>query len=227
MIKQFLIIILLTIISISSTSAKTDTIVCSKYEILNISTGGNRIESFMFYDKNKMKIYCHGYYKSSRMDSIWTYYYKSGKIISVVLYRDKKIISMLNYDENGKIIFDSIFKNGTGTLLNRIDNGVITETYQYKNGLADGEHKVFSKYGGLLYTDEYKNDILNGLRQSSTGRYDEFYEDGKLLWTKWYYKNTNKTKVQFYTVYENGKMAKVIEYKKDGTVKKEVNIGLK
>lgn len=100
------------------------------------------------------------HYKNNKIYGDQKAYYENGNIKSIVKYKNNKIVAIVDYDENGKIIHEDNFKNGTGVWKYFWNNGKVSEVGKYKNWVKDGKWKKYNKDGEIDTITEYKNGRL-------------------------------------------------------------------
>ena len=105
------------------------------------------------------------------------------------------------YDQNGRLIavekYEKGLRNGQTILYNFVHNVLSEEKIDYKNGLIEGKHQIFSLNGKLFLTEEYKADKLSGTREM-------FFENGKTSSRENYKEGKLEGTRQIY--YENGQL---------------------
>ena len=76
-------------------------------------------------------------------------YYENGKLKSIVKYVQGRVDGIIAYDINGKILHESIFKNGTGVWKFYWSNGKLSEEGHYTSWKKDGVWKKYREDGSL------------------------------------------------------------------------------
>lgn len=104
-------------------------------------------------------------YSKGKLDGEQKSYYENGKLKSIVKYLNGKVDGIIAYDSNGKILHESIFKNGTGVWKFYWSNGKLSEKGNYSSWKKDGVWKKYREDGSL-------DTVLT-------------YDKGRLLKEKW------------------------------------------
>jgi antitoxin component YwqK of YwqJK toxin-antitoxin module len=199
-----------------SVNTYRDTIILTKYENIYLANDEFTGKCIKYFDVRKKKVNYIGYYNNGIKDSVWTYYSKKGSVMSVVTYKKGKLITYTNYT-NGKKNNDPELTNFCGLFIYRNYKGKTIAKFSIKDGVLDGESKEFNeRTGKLIYTEYYKNDTLDGVRIWENGIYDEYYQKGKLIWAKLYYRNTNKNKIRCLYEYKEGIIVSITKFNKNG-----------
>lgn len=82
-------------------------------------------------------------------------YYENGNLKSIVKYLNGRVDGIIAYDKNGKILHESIFKNGTGTWKFYWSNGKLSEEGNYTSWKKDGVWKKYREDGSLDMISTY------------------------------------------------------------------------
>lgn len=99
-------------------------------------------------------------YKNSKIEGDQKAYYDNGKLKSIVTYKNGRISKMVDYAENGSILHQEEFKNGTGKWKYFWSNGNVLEEGRYKNWIKDGIWKKYREDGSIDSITEYKKGRL-------------------------------------------------------------------
>lgn len=108
-------------------------------------------------------VVCHVLLCSCKQNEFIKYtYYDTGTVKSKVVYQDKNDTSSFQayiYYENGNLSHQAQFSKGkrTGRYLSYHKNGVLKESYQYKNGRLHGVIKRFTDTGEQIEESFYIN----------------------------------------------------------------------
>lgn len=76
-------------------------------------------------------------------------YYENGNLKSIVKYVNGKVDGIIAYDSKGKILHESIFKDGTGVWKFYWSNGKLSEEGHYTSWKKDGVWKKYREDGSL------------------------------------------------------------------------------
>lgn len=122
------------------------------------------------------------YVNQNVKDSIWNYYYESGKLAATESYKEG--------------VKDGAFKN-------YFENGVLSQILTYKSNKKDGLWKTFFENGAVRYETKHINNKRDG-------PFNVYFDDGK-LYLKAHYKNDMPDgKWTFYN--KDGSIWKELEY---------------
>ena len=181
-------------------------------------------------------------YSENLKDSIQLEYYSNGQIQKKELWKKGTQISKECWDRNGKLIYCDIIPNNltieengilknlltkeiiTGNVYEQDDNGILKFDCVYRNGLLNGEKKVFFKNGTIKESSNFSNGNLNGLRktwyENGAKESEEIYVNGVLDSIQLiFHENGN---LQFERPYKNGKKNGLHnEYYENGKLKSE------
>lgn len=94
-------------------------------------------------------------YTKGKLNGEQRSYYENGKLKSIVKYVNGKVDGIIAYDSNGKVLHESIFKNGTGTWKFYWSNGKLSEEGQYVSWKKDGVWKKYREDGSLDMVTTY------------------------------------------------------------------------
>ncbi len=138
---------------------------------------GKEVGTFEFYSENNSSFpECIKEFSKNSAQVKVSYFYPDGKL--------KSVGQMLGQHREGKWIY--FFKDGIK---------ILSEEH-YKNGLLDGDYKIFYINGTLTEWSKYKNGVLNG----ASKRYSDSeilieeinYNDGKLNGEAFYYNTSGE-----------------------------------
>lgn len=181
-------------------------------------------------------------YSDNLKDSIQLEYYSNGQIQKKELWKKGTQISKECWDRNGKLIYCDIIPNNltieengilknlltkeiiTGNVYEQDDNGILKFDCVYRNGLLNGEKKVFFKNGTIKESSNFSNGNLNGLRktwyENGAKESEEIYVNGVLDSIQLIFHVNGY--LQFERPYKNGKKNGLHnEYYENGKLKSE------
>lgn len=115
-------------------------------------------ESSWYTDKGTRILY--EYYTKGKLQGKQLSYYENGNPKAEVHYDMGKITGVTCFAQDGKIMHQSNFKNGTGDWKLYWENGKLLETGKYKNFRKDGVWKRYNENGSIENTLEYNNGRL-------------------------------------------------------------------
>ncbi len=146
-------------------------------------------------------------YKNGELDGLNVVYYKNN-IKEIGHWKDGKQNGLFQmYTEDGILIDSGTFKNGERDGLTEQfynDTGKLRVSANYKNGVLDGEFKVYYPNGNLQGEVTYKNGEMNG-------EYKE-YNENKNIRLSGNYKN-NLQDGEWKSYLEDGTLETIINYK--------------
>lgn len=146
-------------------------------------------------------------YKNGELDGLNVVYYKND-IKEIGHWKDGKQNGLFQmYTEDGILIDSGTFKNGERDGLTEQfynDTGKLRVSANYKNGVLDGEFKVYYPNGNLQGEVTYKNGEMNG-------EYKE-YNENKNIRLSGNYKN-NLQDGEWKSYLEDGTLETIINYK--------------
>ena len=99
-------------------------------------------------------------YSKGKLNGPQKTYYDSGKLKSIVYYKNDRIDGIVEYDKSGKLLHKSIFENGTGDWKLYWSNGKVSEEGKYVSGRKDGVWKKYREDGSLDTILKYDNGRL-------------------------------------------------------------------
>lgn len=99
-------------------------------------------------------------YSKGKLHGDQSSYYDNGQLKSVVKYVNGRVDGIIAYDKNGKILHQSIFKNGTGAWKFYWSNGKLSEEGAYVSGRKDGVWKKYREDGSIDVITTYNNGRL-------------------------------------------------------------------
>ena len=146
-------------------------------------------------------------YKDGELDGLNVIYYKN-QIKETGHWKEGKQNGLFQlYTEDGILIDHALFKNGERDGLTEQfynDTGKIRISGNYKNGILDGEYKVYYPNEKLQAETYYVNGELNGA-------YIGYYENGNIKLTGNYKENLPDGEWKFYL--EKGNLQSIVNYK--------------
>ena len=146
-------------------------------------------------------------YKNGELDGLNVIYYKNN-IKEIGHWKDGKQNGLFQmYTEDGILIDSGTFKNGERDGLTEQfynDTGKLRVSANYKNGVLDGEFKVYYPNGNLQGEVTYKNGEMNG-------EYKE-YNENKNIRLSGNYKN-NLQDGEWKSYLEDGTLESIVNYK--------------
>ena len=92
--------------------------------------------------------------------------YKNGKLSSISLYEDRRLVDMKYYYENGNLAGHHMANangNMEGTATNYYENGNLDSSYEYVDGERNGAFKTFYENGNIASEGYYVNDKPDGI----------------------------------------------------------------
>ncbi len=99
-------------------------------------------------------------YKDNKVEGEQRAYYEDGKLKSIVVYKNDKIISLESFAKDGKVLYKSDLSKGTGIWKYFWENGQILEEGKYKNWKKDGVWVKYRENGEVDVTTTYNNGKL-------------------------------------------------------------------
>ena len=99
-------------------------------------------------------------YSKGKLNGPQKTYYDSGKLKSIVYYKNDRIDGIVEYDKSGKLLHKSIFENGTGDWKLYWSNGKVSEEGRYVSWKRDGVWKKYREDGSLDTILKYDNGRL-------------------------------------------------------------------
>ena len=99
-------------------------------------------------------------YSKGKLNGPQKTYYDSGKLKSIVYYKNDRIDGIVEYDKRGKLLHKSIFENGTGDWKLYWSNGKVSEEGRYVSWKRDGVWKKYREDGSLDTILKYDNGRL-------------------------------------------------------------------
>ena len=183
------------------------------------------LESTKVIKKNK------GEYLKGRKSGIWTMEYLDSHTKEAIEYKDDERdgnYSQITYDDYGKNLIEEkgIYKKGIQEG-EWVSSYIKTEKYSggfhsrsfFKKGKLEGKSLFYNPYEDILYTQNYKNNKLDGF-------YKEVKQSKKILLKEGNYKNNQK--IGCWNIYhENGQVKQKILYKNDIKIGIEENFNKK
>lgn len=158
--------------------------------------------------KSESDLYLNIYsYKDGELDGLNVIYYKN-QIKEIGHWKEGKQNGLFQlYTEDGILIDNALFKDGerdgiTEQFYN--DTGKIRISVNYKNGILDGEYRIYYPNEKLQAETYYANGELSG-------EYKEYYENGNIRLTGNYKENLPDGEWKFYL--EKGNLQSVVNYK--------------
>ena len=148
-----------------------------------------------------------GNYSDGKKDGYFKYYNRKGFLQKVEQYRNGEVA-----ENNGEQIVLDIRKTF-------YDNAKVKTEGTYRLNIKEGAHHTFSKEGDIIETNIYKDGVLVGKglldeEGKKEGKWEEYYESGKLRATGLYKEGNRFKKWKFY--YESGQLEQEGSYNKNG-----------
>lgn len=158
--------------------------------------------------KSESDLYLNIYsYKDGELDGLNVIYYKN-QIKEIGHWKEGKQNGLFQlYTDDGILIDNALFKDGERDGLTEqfySDTGKIRISGNYKNGILDGENKVYYPNEKLQAETYYVNGELNGA-------YIGYYENGNIKLTGNYKENLPDGEWKFYL--EKGNLQSIVNYK--------------
>ncbi len=167
----------------------------------------------------------------SLKQGVWKQFYPSGIIKNEVTYSDDKMNGYLKeYSVSGSLVSTTKYVNGVvqknAPELAKLDvrteyyeGGIVKFTGTYKDGVAEGIHRVFSPEGKVLSAKVYADGVLTGEGILDTigrqqGPWKEYHPNGQLKAQGEYFNSKRIGEWVFY--YSNGKIEQRGKYDKKG-----------
>ncbi|GHS85334.1 hypothetical protein FACS1894201_04920 [Bacteroidia bacterium] len=170
---------------------------------------------FRYFDKHNTTVVVSEFFRDGYASKT-TYYTSQGQIVATGYYLDKKKDSVwLLYGPDGKILKEE----------------------SYKNGMLEGLVKTFDADSNIIETQVWYRDLRNGLWWEKTpkgiqtcnyvlnrshGEYKAYYPDKTLRIKGLFDQGLKEQDWKFY--YEEGDLEKILYYKKNELIKKEIAI---
>lgn len=160
-----------------------------------------------FYPESEVRRYT-GQFKDDKPFGKFIYYYPSGQVQTVLIYRGDNRASAKNFHMNGKVLATGVYfgqlKDSTWTYFNEYDEKLAVE--HYIQGKLYGNCLKFHRNGQLLEERYFENSLENG-------PYKEYFENGQLAREGTYVHGSLEGKAAFY--HPNGQVRFEGEYVKD------------
>lgn len=94
-------------------------------------------------------------------------YYKNGKKRIAFNYKDGKEDGLnISWHKNGKKKYESFLKNGDGKKTYWYESGEKKAEIDIRNWKMNGKHIVWFKNGKKQYEEDYKDDLIHGIRKN-------------------------------------------------------------
>lgn len=185
----------------------------------------NKEGVWRFYSING-KISKEAFYLNNKANGPSKHYNGDGKISYIDYYDKGFIMSMKQFDKNGKVMHQQTFPLGTGKYYFIYPNGNTSFTAQLKNGEYEGAYTYYYPDKTLKEKGFYKNGTVDSLlityfpggKESSKGHFRNGKKDG--TWEHYGFDGTLEREIQYLKGDEHGKDKVYVQ----GELRKEYNM---